>query len=320
MKPILCFGEILVDFIANDAGKPLYESEVFVKKPGGSPFNVAVGLSRLGRKVSFLGKLGGDPFSKFLFQMLKGESIDTSFLVISKEFKTSLVFIARDRAGSPDFVFYRDHPADTSLTYEEIRLPVSRFSLFHFGSMAVVFEPLRSTSLRVMEDFVRQKIPVSFDPNVRPNIIKNRNNFIKDFFHIAENVTILKLSHQDLSYIFPGEPVDKVIHKIPLKKDSLLFVTMGEKGCLVHFENNQYVVPAFPIDVVDTTGCGDAFMAAVIFKYTEKPPTTVKEAKDIAVFANAVAALVTTRIGAASAMPTLDEVKRFLESRSTRAG
>ena len=310
---VLCTGEILIDFISEDKGRNLSQSELFRKKAGGSPLNVAVALRRLGRNVSFLGKLGGDQFSSFLLGVMKKEGIDTTHIVVDPSCKTTLAFVARDEQGNPDFVFFRENPADTNLKPEEVKLDPEDFSFLHVGSYSLAVEPSRSTYLKVMEEFLKVGKPVSYDPNVRANLIKDRNFFVKDFLEISSKVDIVKLSDDDLEYIFQ-EDLETSVEKIPIKSDAVLFVTMGKRGCLVRFKGEKRVVPSFRVKPVDATGCGDSFTAAVIHKYLEKKPETIEDVVKMGRFANAVAAIVITKIGGVDAMPTLDEVETFLSS------
>ncbi|PLV59039.1 carbohydrate kinase [Thermotoga sp. KOL6] len=310
---ILCTGEVVVDFISENKGANLSQSDLFRKKAGGSPLNVAVALKRLGREVAFLGKLGGDQFSQFLFQVIKKEGIDTSQIVVDPTCKATLAFVARDEAGNPDFVFFRENPADTNLRPDEVKLDPKDFSFLHVGSYSLAVEPSRSTYLKVMEDFLKVGKPVSYDPNVRASLIESKDLFVKDFLEISSKVDIVKLSDKDLEYIFQENP-EKAIGKIPTREDGLLFVTMGEKGCLIKFKGEVKHVPAFKVKPVDATGCGDSFTAGLIHKYLERKPTTVEDAAEMARFANAIAAIVITRIGGVDAMPTKEEVENFLSN------
>ncbi|AIY86197.1 MULTISPECIES: carbohydrate kinase [unclassified Thermotoga] len=313
MATILCTGEILIDFISEDKGKNLSQSELFRKKAGGSPLNVAVALRRLGREVSFLGKLGGDQFSEFLLEVMKKEGIDTTHIIFDSSCKTTLAFVARDAQGNPDFVFFREKPADTNLRPEEVNINPAQFSFLHIGSYSLAVEPSRSAYLKVMETFLEEGKPVSYDPNVRPSLIEDRNTFVKDFLEISSKVDIVKLSDKDLEYIFQ-EDLETSVEKIPIREDAVLFVTMGEKGCLVKYRGKVRMVPAFKVEPVDATGCGDSFTAALIHKYLEKKPETIEDAVEMGRFANAVAAIVITRVGGVDAMPTLDEVETFLSN------
>ncbi|ABQ46636.1 PfkB domain protein [Thermotoga petrophila RKU-1] len=310
---VLCTGEILIDFISEDKGKNLSQSELFRKKAGGSPLNVAVALKRLGREVSFLGKLGGDQFSEFLLEVMKKEGIDTTHIIFDSSCKTTLAFVARDAQGNPDFVFFREKPADTNLRPEEVNINPAQFSFLHIGSYSLAIEPSRSAYLKAMEAFLKEGKPVSYDPNVRPSLIEDRNTFVKDFLEISSKVDIVKLSDKDLEYIFQ-EDLETAVDKIPIKENGLLFVTMGERGCLVKFKGEKRMVPSFKVKPVDATGCGDSFTAAVIHKYLEKTPETIEDAVEIGKFANAVAAIVITRVGGVDAMPVLDEVEMFLSN------
>ena len=317
VKPVLCSGEILIDFISEDKGKKLMDSETFKKRPGGSPFNIAVGISRLGTKVSFLGKLGKDPFSNFLMKVLESEGIDTSNVVVDERCKTTLAFVARDERGNPDFVFFRENPADSLLKIEEVKIDPSEFSLYHFGSISILEDPSRTTYMTIMEKFYEKKIPISFDPNVRPNLIKNRKHFLEDFHRISSHVDILKMSYDDLVYITQEKSLDKALDKIKLKDDTIIFITLGEQGCFVQCREYKKHIPAFKVREIDATGCGDAFMAAVIHKYLENKPESFEDIVNIGKFANAVSAIVLTKVGGANSMPYIEEVTNFLENYKT---
>ncbi len=313
MKPVLCAGEILIDFISEDKGKNLVESNTFKKKPGGSPFNIAVGISRLGTKVSFLGKLGKDPFSIFLMEVLRSEGIDTSNIVVDENCKTTLAFVARDEKGNPDFIFFRENPADRLLKLEEVNIDPSDFSLYHFGSISILEDPSRSTYIKLMEKFNEKGVPVSFDPNVRPKLISDRKRFLEDFYRISTSVSILKMSYNDLVYITQEKSLDEALDRIEVKDDAIVFITLGEKGCLVKYGEYRRHIPAFKVREVDATGCGDAFMAAVIHKYLESKPRNIEDVVNMGKFANAVSAIVLTKVGGASSMPYMEEVKNFLK-------
>ena len=164
-----------------------------------------------------------------------------------------------------------------------------------------------------MEEFLKAGKPVSYDPNVRASLIEDRESFVKDFLEISSKVDIVKLSDKDLEYIFQ-EDLETSVEKIPIREDAVLFVTMGEKGCLVKYRGKVRMVPAFKVEPVDATGCGDSFTAALIHKYLEKKPETIEDAVEMGRFANAVAAIVITRVGGVDAMPTLDEVETFLSN------
>jgi len=304
----------LVDFISEEKGKDLASSETFRKKAGGSPLNVAVALRRLGRPVAFLGKLGKDQFSQFLLSVLEREGVNTKHVVIDPGCKTTLAFVARDESGNPDFVFFRENPADANLKLEEVDVDPEEFSFLHVGSISLLFEPARSTYMEVMEKFLRSGKPVSYDPNVRPSLVRDRASLVRDFLEISSKASVVKLSEKDLEFLFSGRDPLEVVDEVPTREDGLLFLTLGERGCLVKFRGEKKLVPAFKVQPIDATGCGDSFTAAVIHKYLEKRPESLEDAVEMAKFANAVAAVVITRIGGVDAMPTINEVEEFLKN------
>src|SRR6266404_8696906 len=118
-SPVLVGGEALYDLISTNPGAGLAGTKAFEKRVGGSPFNIAVGVRRLGTPVTFVGKFGDDQFGEALVEFLKNESIDVTHIVREEGTKTTLAFVAVDKEGKPEFRFYRDHAADISLRSDE---------------------------------------------------------------------------------------------------------------------------------------------------------------------------------------------------------
>ncbi len=125
LSPVLVGGEALFDFISAEIGSGLGVSKTFEKRIGGSPFNIAVGVRRLGVPVAFVGKFGDDQFGEALVEFLKNESIDVTHIVREEGTKTTLAFVAVDKEGKPEFRFYRDHAAI-----------VIMLQIFRFGAMS----------------------------------------------------------------------------------------------------------------------------------------------------------------------------------------
>ncbi len=317
LKPILCGGEILLDFISKEVGKGLDHSILFEKRPGGSIFNVVVGLRRLGVPVSFLTKVGGDEFGHGLMDIIREEKINTECLKRDVNLKTTLAFVAVNNEGKPEFRFYRENAADTMLTISEIRdINPRNYSMYHFGSISLLEKPASDAYLEVLNMFCREKVITSFDPNIRPSLIKDKKKFLNMFFRISQIVDILKMSDDDLRYIVGLMDVKEGLKKIPNKNNSLILVTLGKNGVISYYKGQFTHVPAFnKIRVKETTGCGDAFMAAIIYKLLNCngfPVLSTSKLTDILTFANGVATIVGTRYGASNSMPRVSEVKKFI--------
>jgi len=314
---ILCAGEILFDFISKSPNKGLGESELFEKRPGGSPFNVAVGLAKLGANVSFLTKIAQDQFGEFLFNYLKENGVNTDCSFMAEGLKTCLAFAAVDSQGKAEYEFYRDNAADTQLELKDIEsLDYEKFNIFHFGSIALIDEPTSTTLTSLFDKFISRGLLTSFDPNIRVSLLKNKNDYNELVKNIIKKVDILKMSDDDLFYITGKRDVEEAISTLSLKEGSILFVTLGSQGSLVYKNGISKRVPGYKVRVVETVGCGDSFMAGVLYKLRdfskdELCNISLEELVEYAGFANKCAAIVATKQGAANAMPTLSEVSQF---------
>lgn len=318
LKPVLCGGEILLDFISKEVGKGLDHSVLFEKRPGGSIFNVVVGLRRLGVSVSFLTKVGGDEFAQGLMDIVRREKINSECLKRDINLKTTLAFVAVNKEGKPEFRFYRDNAADTMLTIPEVRdIGPKNYSIYHFGSISLLEKPASDAYLELLNMFYKEKVITSFDPNIRPSLIKDKKDFLNMFFKISKMVDILKMSDDDLKYITglgdAKEGLRKILNKI---NSSLILVTLGKNGVLSYYKGQFMHTPTFnKIRIKETTGCGDAFMAAVIYRLLKNdnfPVFSRSKLTDILTFANGVATIVGTRYGASNSMPRLQEAEEFI--------
>ena len=327
MKKVLCAGEVLWDFQSRDHLRNLGESRIFEKNPGGSPANVAVGLSRLGVKVTFLSKVGKDPFGTSLVKILEKFGVDTSRVVLMDGAKTTLAFVAIDKEGKPEYEFYRENAADACLTMEEIGdLKIRDYSLFHAGSLAFTRDPTASTLVELYLRFEAEGIPTSLDPNVRWDSWDDENRYVQRLKRLCEMVEILKLNETDLYYITGEEKIEMALKTLEtVRKGKITFVTLGEKGSLVVKDHDTRWITAFKVDAVDTTGCGDAYMAAVLaclcdLSIPELRSLRIEELEKIATFASAAAAIVATRRGGMESMPFPEEIENFLEGEEKRHG
>jgi fructokinase len=320
---VLVGGEALFDFISTNVGLGLGGSTTFEKRAGGSPFNIAVGIRRLGTAVSFVGKLGVDQFGDALAAFLETESVDISNVIREGGTKTTLAFVAVDKEAKPEFRFYRDHAADISLRTDELtRVQPSSYSIYHCGGIVLAEEPSASAYASLVDRFFEQDIPVSLDPTVRKSLISDAESYLALLRNITAKVSILKVSDEELQFMTGTEDFDRAVKALPMKKGALVFVTLGKAGSSVYRDGNKVAeTPGFPVKVVETTGCGDCFMAATLSQLAghsvgqlaEIGPDKLEAAMRVA---NAAAAIVATRVGAAGANPTQEEVEAFLDRRA----
>lgn len=322
MKQILCGGEILCDFLSATPGTGLAKSVTFEKRPGGSPFNTATGLARLGCDVGFLVKLGTDEFGLELKNLLLSEGMDPRCILEGRGQNTTLAMAAIDAEGKPEFRFYRDNAADVSLTWEELPpMDLAQFGIYHFGSISLAEPPASDTYIRLFRKMKDNGVVTAMDPNIRPHYLENKPGFRSNLLEWISEVDVLKLSDDDLCWITNEHDVEAGLAALP-RRDGLVVVTEGPQGARAVLRGGSPVVmPGFRVDVAETTGCGDAFMAGMLFCLLEFADDKLKSLnetrlRDILRFANACAAIVATRHGAANSMPRLAEVKSFLKAYS----
>src|SRR6266436_2017080 len=221
LSPVLVGGEALFDFISAEIGSGLGASKTFEKRIGGSPFNIAVGVRRLGVPVSFVGKFGDDQFGEALVEFLKNESIDVTHIVREE--------------GTPEFRFYRDHAADISLWSDELsELQPDVFSVCHFCGIVLAEEPSASAYASLADRFVEKRIPVSLDPTIRQSLISDPDRYRSFLRRMIEKVSILKVSDEELWFLTGTKDFDAGVRALPTKEGALVFVTLGREGASVY--------------------------------------------------------------------------------------
>ena len=257
---ILVAGEALVDFLPAACG----EEKGFVYRPGGSPYNVAIGLARLGVPVAFLGSISKDPFGEFLLTNLKKNHVDVQY-VVQVENPTALSFVMHlGREGEPKYSFYSQGTADAQLSLEDIPLEVSKdVKAIHLGSLAMIREPSGTALVKLMEREHRTRL-VSFDPNVRPEQILDRREYRRKFAYLLSMVDVLKLSQVDLEYIVPGAREEEIIQSWLSQGPKVIVVTLGQAGARAYTRSATVEVKAHPVELVDSVGAGDAFTAGFL--------------------------------------------------------
>jgi len=301
MSRVLVAGEALIDFLPVEG----LEDKAFWAKPGGSPLNVAVGLSRLGVKTSFLGRLSFDHFGELLNAYLSENRVDTSFLSRGPE-PTALSFVDLKGGREPSFAFYGGGTADVKLSSRDIPavLPKDVVAI-HLGSLAMVREPCGTALLGLMHREHRKRL-ISFDPNIRPDQIPDPEEYRKKFSRWLSLVDVLKLSHADLAYIVPGGSEKEVVQRWLSQGPKVIVVTLGQAGARGYTHSASVEVKAQPVEVVDTVGAGDSFSAGFLAALHHLEKLDKREIQELdrpaleraLKFAVRTAALTCTRMGA----------------------
>lgn len=336
MSEVVCLGEALIDFVASESGVTVGESSGFVKAPGGAPANVAVGVARLGHSSTFLGKVGEDPFGRFLAETFAGAGVDTGGMVFSTTERTGLAFVSLAASGERDFCFFRNPSAD--MTYIPAELDTARISactIFHYGSITLIDEPARTATLTAVQQAKSEGKLISYDPNLRPPLWRTLEEARETILETIPLADMVKVSEEELGFLLKRNSPDAALTADEVEECgvefmarfatvSLLCVTRGAKGCAWWTRGGEHgSLSGFAVTAVDTTGAGDGFIAAVMVGLLERGATTAgrlasldaETLRALFSYANAVGALTTTRKGAIPALPTLAEVAAFLSAR-----
>lgn len=311
---VICIGELLIDFFCVDVGVDLIDGHHFEKQAGGAPANVCAAIAKLGGHALFSGKVGNDPFGHFLENTLKEVNVDTSMLLLDEKHPTTLAFVSLMENGERDFLFNRG--ADAYLTEMELdKKKLASAKILHFGSAtALIDSPFQTTYLNTMRNARDKGKFVSFDPNYRSDLwIGRDHDFVELTKQAISYADFLKVSDEELKIISGEDELEKGISSLHKLGVGVIATTLGKKGTLISNGKEAALIPSIKVKPVDTTGAGDSFVGAMLFQMArETDPKQVindfERLKRMTTFSNKVAGIVCTKVGAISALPTLEEV------------
>lgn len=297
MTEFLVVGEALVDVVSTAAGRTAH--------PGGSPMNVAIGLARLGAPVALATRLGADEHGRLLARHLAESGVRLAPGSVDRSFRTSSATATIRADGSAEYAF------DIAWNLDD--LPTSGYDVMHTGSIGAVLAP---GGAAVAAGFERARADVlrSFDPNIRPSVLGARDTVLPLVERLARASDVVKLSDEDADWLHPDlDPLGVTAHYARLGA-FVVVVTRGAEGSLLRLGPETLLVPAQPVEVADTIGAGDSYMAGLLFSLATTIGTAavlertvqLAEAAEACRFAAACAAVTVSRPGAD--LPRLGEV------------
>ena len=261
---VVC-GEALMDvFAAGDTPT----GTTLDARVGGSPFNVAVGLARLGQPVAFFSAISSGFLGERLMQALRTEGVDCS-TVARPQAPTTLGLVGLDAQGVPSYSFYGDNCADRLLDAGALALLPGKISALQVGSFATVVQPVAAT-LRTLIERECQRTPVCYDPNVRLNVEPALEPWREMLHWMLPRTHLLKISEEDLHLLRPGVSPERFAGEALAAGVGLVVVTRGAEGAAAWTRKAEAAVPAQSLTVVDTVGAGDTFQAALLTWLAER--------------------------------------------------
>ncbi len=312
---ILTLGELLIDFTHN--GVSSQGNGLFEANPGGAVCNVLAMMNKLGHSAAYMGKVGDDIFGHLLKKTLEEVSINTECMLMDKDARTTLAFVANDETGDRNFSFYRNPGADMMFTADEVNEhAIAASRMFHFGTLSMTHEGVREATKKALDIAKKNGVLISFDPNLRESLWDSLDTAKEQFDYGMQYCDVLKISDNEIQWFTGIEDYEEGVrylqdtYHIPL-----IFLSLGRDGSRAYYKDMKVEVPAFVQEnTIETTGAGDTFFGSALHFVLEKGLENLSEddLTEMLTFANAAASIITTRKGALKVMPSKAEVENLI--------
>jgi len=312
---VCALGELLIDFTENgisQQGNPIMEAN-----PGGAPCNVLAMFNKLGYKTAFIGKVGKDIFGRQLKNLVSEIGIDITGLAEDQAVNTTLAFVHTLEGGDREFSFYRNPGADMMLNESDVKPEIIESSrIFHYGSLSMTSSVCEAATKRAIEIAEKAGCILSFDPNLRENLWNSLDTAREKIEYGLKHCNILKISDNEIQWLTGEMDFDKAIEKLRSEYDiQLILLSLGKNGSRAYSKTGYAFAPITPAKTIETTGAGDTFCGCILSKVLEygMKDFSDDELKEMLVFANTAAAIVTTRKGALKVMPEREEIEKLIK-------
>ncbi len=258
---VCVIGEALIDLVGQPVdpdGTARYHAH-----PGGSPFNVAIGLARLGQPARLVARLSGDAFGRQLRAHAVHNGVDLSLAVAAAE-PSTLAVVSLDAERNASYDFYRTGTADWQWTPAELARIPDDAGWVHTGSLASWTDPgALAIEARLAE--LASTTMISYDPNIRPALLGDRAAAVARIERLVALSRVVKASAEDLAWLYPDSHLADALRHWQQRGPAVVVVTDGGRGAwAIAGAGEPFPVPSRPVTVVDTVGAGDAFMAGLI--------------------------------------------------------
>ncbi|NDJ62779.1 MAG: sugar kinase [Chloroflexi bacterium] len=309
---ILTFGEALVEVMRTDLDQPLDQPALFTGPyPSGAPFIFAAQAARLGAQVGAIGAVGADAFGRCLLDQLHTDGIETSGVRMLDTHTTGVAFVAYESSGARDFVFHVRGAAAGQLTPDLLdeRLFTDLKLLHIMGSTLSIHEAALAMGLRSLELARQTGAKISFDPNLRPQLMPNSQAKAAFAPFIAAADILIPTSEEAKLLTGTDDETAAVDVLLAQRPERIVVITRGAAGCTVYTQDQVATIPGFTIEEIDPTGAGDCFDAGFVVRWLAGDAPA-----EAARFANACGALAVNAKGPMAGARPLKEVHAFITS------
>jgi 5-dehydro-2-deoxygluconokinase len=318
-------GRSSIDLYSNDIGTPFADIKSFAAYVGGSPTNIAVGARRLGLSSGVLTAVGQDPVGDFILQFLRREGMDTSFIPRKPQHRTSAVVLGIEPPDRFPLVYYRANAADIELTIDDVEAsPINQTPIFQFAGTNLSREPSRSATIYAAETAKAAGATVVLDIDFRPDqwhdirafgvVIRSVLRLVDIVIGTEDEINATRITRSDQMLVtdsqMSGARVtgsEDAIKQLLALGPELVVQKLGAEGAALHYPSGEAApVPGYPVEVINVLGAGDAFAAGFLYGLRKK-----WSLYRCARLGNACGAILVTKHGCATFMPTMAEVEAF---------
>ena len=248
-------GEVLIDLIP--------DRDQHLAVVGGGPANTAKALAMLGVETYFIDGISNDKYG----QMAKAELLSANVLLDYAQYSnkpTCTAKVTLSSSGSASYEFVIEDTATFDFSDQWLPNPQSlKTTLLHIGTLATVIEPGASVLFKWAQS-VAHIAPIIFDPNIRPAVLGDRDEYVKKVEKWVAISSVVKVSDEDLNWLYPGKAIDEIVKNWLEVGVELVVVTLGNKGITAYRMNEQISVHAVKVVVADTVGAGDTVGAVLV--------------------------------------------------------
>lgn len=308
---VIAIGEILVEIMRSSVGEPLDQPGLF-RGPfaSGAPAIFAVAAARLGAQVGFIGSVGTDAFGRYLRRRMESEDVDVEYLQVSDEYATGVAFVAYSPNGDREFVFHMRHAAAGRIDSQSLRKEYfSRVKWLHIsGTFLTISEASRAACRRAVELTRKSGGKVSFDPNLRPELM-DPDDSRRLFAFYLDTADLLLATVEEGHALSGTTDDDEAARRLLGNTERLVVFKRGSGGSTFFTTGKRLDIQGFAVEEVDPTGAGDCFNAACLIGLINGWPM-----ERIARYATAAGALAVTRQGPMEGASTIAEIERYLRA------
>lgn len=273
---LISCGDALIDFVPT---KNADGREAVMPAVGGSCLNVGIGMARLGAPTGFVGGISTDMFGRMIADHAAASNVELS-LATRSDHQTTLAFV-RIVAGESHYAFYDAETATRNWTFRRGTVPFDNVEAVHVGSTTLVNDQGAAETKALIAD-ARASSTISFDPNCRPNLVKDKPAYLARMIEFAGSADLVKMSDVDFAYLFGEEPYQERASALLGQGTSLVVITCGNNGAIAwHAKAGEIEVEAPKVEVADTIGAGDSFQAALLFALHKQGRLARPQLRDI---------------------------------------